>query len=70
MYPLLVWELGYELNGWDLILRRNKNFFLLATAFRTALGSTQRPIQWISGDKATRTHIWLSLPPCAKIKNA
>jgi hypothetical protein len=36
---------GYGLDGRDSIPNRDKNIFLYSTAFRPALGPTQRPIQ-------------------------
>jgi hypothetical protein len=37
--------MDYGLDGWDSIPGRGKKFF--STAFRSALGPTQLPIQWV-----------------------
>jgi hypothetical protein len=63
-----MWVLGFD-------SRRELGIFLFTTVSRTALGSTQPPIQWVAGTlslgvKRPGREAGHSPPPSAEVKNA
>jgi hypothetical protein len=61
---------GYGQDDWGSRVLRELGIFLFTTASRTALGSTQPPIQWVPGAKRPGREACHSHPTSAEGKNA
>jgi hypothetical protein len=68
-------ELGYGLDNQGFESQNGVGIFLLTTAFKRGLGTTQPPIQWVPGGLSLGLNRWWreadhSLASTAEVENA